>query len=150
MLLYSNYTCKLSLLCPEIFEEHMELEVPFHRSFESFKLVGYCNGVLCISWPNSYNDPNPSIYLWNPAIRKFKLVPSVLNNGDRGFGFGYGYRTFISFGFAPHLNDYKVLKFMYAIVDEWEFLHVPPKVEIFVKQEFLENDSRCYTVFHHL
>ncbi|KAK9286488.1 hypothetical protein L1049_014886 [Liquidambar formosana] len=57
------------------------------------------------------------IYLWNPAIQKFKALPNSSRHGNA---------LCLAFGFFPRDNDYKVLK-----VFEGEERHKPAETEIY-------------------
>ncbi|KAL7218719.1 hypothetical protein ACSBR2_011902 [Camellia fascicularis] len=85
-------------------DEFVELENPFHSSSKSFKIVGSCNGLLCIS---DYHGSDCA-FLWNPSIRRFLTLPESgysVTDSDLQFVFG--------FGFDRINNDYKVVKIGY-------------------------------------
>ncbi|XP_028054605.1 F-box/kelch-repeat protein At3g06240-like [Camellia sinensis] len=85
-------------------DEFVELENPFHSSSKSFKIVGSCNGLLCIS---DYHGSDCA-FLWNPSIRRFLTLPESgysVTDSDLQFVFG--------FGFDRISNDYKVVKIGY-------------------------------------
>ncbi|CAL5391037.1 unnamed protein product [Camellia sinensis] len=85
-------------------DEFVDLENPFHRSGKSFKIVGSCNGLLCLS---DY-DGSGCALLWNPSIRRFLTLPeSGYSISDSNLRFVFG------FGFDHRCNDYKVLKIGY-------------------------------------
>ncbi|CAL5391020.1 unnamed protein product [Camellia sinensis] len=82
----------------------VELENPFHSPGISFKIVGSCNGLLCIS-PHYGSE---FAFLWNPSIRRFLTLPESgysVTDSDLQFVFG--------FGFDRISNDYKVVKIGY-------------------------------------
>ena len=54
------------------FDRISEVRIPFHINYTSAKIVGSCNGLLCLA---IFEDR--VIYLWNPCIRKFKRLPDT-------------------------------------------------------------------------
>ncbi|XP_030967187.1 F-box/kelch-repeat protein At3g06240-like [Quercus lobata] len=80
------------------FDRIFDIEVPFDLPSGLSKIVGSCNGLLCLATSTNV------IYLWNPSVRKFKRLP---DSGLRITGF-------VKLGFAYHSenNDYKVLKIL--------------------------------------
>lgn len=90
-----------------------------------YKLVGSCNGIVCVSVSNcprttnlfdfewihmtSYYRNNPDTYLWNPATKQSKLVPPHIIGGDV-------MSVSMGFGFDPVGNDFKVLR----VVSSWD------------------------------
>ncbi|XP_074263778.1 putative F-box protein At5g47300 [Silene latifolia] len=71
-----------------------------------YRLIGSCNGLLLVKKSGStYNQEE--LRLWNPCIRKSLILPtcplrSYLNDS-----------TWYVLGFAPHTQDYKVVKFAF-------------------------------------
>ncbi|KAK1358735.1 hypothetical protein POM88_043209 [Heracleum sosnowskyi] len=61
-----------------------------------YKIVGCCNGLIC------YTEFRNNIYLWNPSIRKLKVVPKSLLDYDEPVAYG--------FWFDMSTEDYKVAK----------------------------------------
>ncbi|XP_023926063.1 F-box/kelch-repeat protein At3g23880-like [Quercus suber] len=109
------------------FDRISEIEVPFNFPFGSIKIVGSCNGLLCLAGGiGGFPTTDKVIYLWNPSIRKFKRLPdSCLGKLD-----------FVKFGFAYHSenNDYKVLRILsYPMVRP----PIPDKIEVYT----LSSDS---------
>ena len=80
------------------FDAIYEIKVPFDFCYSNTRIVGSCNGLLCLSGYGP--DSDTVIYLWNPSIRKYKKLP------DRGVPHSQ------TFGFAYHSenNDYKVVR----------------------------------------
>ncbi|XP_074346118.1 F-box/kelch-repeat protein At3g23880-like [Apium graveolens] len=72
-------------------KRHYDLVFP-HKNFE---IVGCCNGLIC------YTEFR-YIYLWNPAIRKLKVVPDS--------GLYYDEPVVYGFWFDVNTDDYKVAK----------------------------------------
>ncbi|KAL6526132.1 hypothetical protein OROMI_029772 [Orobanche minor] len=76
-----------------------DLELPYPRG-ESFRLVGSANGIVCV-YVNLNTRPT-SIYLWNPAIRQYKLIPS--------YSVSHYSRGVLGFGYDPIDDDFKVVR----------------------------------------
>ncbi|KAK9285884.1 hypothetical protein L1049_025085 [Liquidambar formosana] len=107
-------------------DEFAPLEFPFkaHSSNYIFRIVGSCNGVLCLSDDlKVYADV---IILWNPSIRKFVTLPkpnvTYYTHGPHWFSLG--------FGFDARSNDYKVVKLLYPDIDDDKDEAVP-EVELY-------------------
>ncbi|VFQ71754.1 unnamed protein product [Cuscuta campestris] len=83
----------------DAFEELKQLQVPFRCSW-IFRLVGTCNGLVCLGDVHS-DDHN--IILWNPSIHKHFILPKP------DFPFKSCEDSTLGFGFDPVSNDYKVL-----------------------------------------
>lgn len=67
---------------------------------ERIELIGSCNGLICYTGKNDY-DPRNDIYLWNPIIRKVKILPqSKFYKRNTGYGFW----------FDTYTGDYSVAK----------------------------------------
>ena len=66
------------------------------------RIVGFSNGMFCLH--NFYNNV---LYLWNPSIRKFKMLPNPHLTHP-------SYRRRVVLGFAYHSqnNDYKILRIL--------------------------------------
>ena len=82
--------------------EFVKLEYPFQNYDELFKIVGSCNGLLCLS---NYNGSDYAV-LWNPSIRRFMTLPvfgSSVTEDCRLLWFDFG------FGFNHMSNDYRVV-----------------------------------------
>ncbi|CAK7327605.1 unnamed protein product [Dovyalis caffra] len=81
------------------FNEHMQLHFPF-KSYESyFRIIGSCNGLICLA--NIFERITISFILWNPLLQKYVNVkPRIL---------GPVY-SFIGFGYDSRANDYKLVR----------------------------------------
>ena len=69
-------------------------QVPFFAC-----MVGFCNGMFCL-----HNFLNNVLYLWNPSIRKFKMLSTPLfthPSTPASFGMGLAYHS--------QNNDFKIL-----------------------------------------
>ncbi|KAG5523384.1 hypothetical protein RHGRI_035261 [Rhododendron griersonianum] len=90
------------------FDEYRKPEFPFKSTGSCFKIVGSCNGLLCLSDGESGNKLN-NLLLWNPMIGKSVVVPLPgvsFRSGDRP-----SFRNF-GFGFDELRNDYKLVGIM--------------------------------------
>ncbi|CAK9171077.1 unnamed protein product [Ilex paraguariensis] len=106
-------------------EYNVELQFPFKtRSKYHFRIVGSCNGVLCLS--DDYGDNAYGIILWNPSIRKYKSLPSPrVTKKTHG-----SYMFVLGFGFDSKSNDYKVVRVAYVKGRNGRDL-IPPEVELY-------------------
>ncbi|XP_073120023.1 F-box/kelch-repeat protein At3g23880-like [Henckelia pumila] len=90
------YTCSLS----HIFDEHpfvddALLDFASHDPYDMIQIAGSCNGLVCLVFLRT-----GYIIIWNPAIRKYRRLPSPWpNNLRERYGFGYDASSY----------DYKVL-----------------------------------------
>ncbi|KAK9266727.1 hypothetical protein L1049_025360 [Liquidambar formosana] len=118
---------KAVLHCDETFVEHTQLELPLKSFFEGPRVVGYCDGLFCIYSPKSQRY-ECDVYLWNPSIRKFRVLPDIDSfNGSP-----------VAFGFVPQINDYTVVNFFYdenfrGMFSRAEGMCItyPPRVDIY-------------------
>lgn len=93
-----------SLFSNETFNESLNIAHPLGTK-QRFWIYGSSNGLVCVSVPHQLRWNSP-IYLYNPSIRKYVILPPT-NIVFKRFA-----RIFIilSFGFHPKLNDYKVVR----------------------------------------
>ncbi|XP_074326825.1 F-box/kelch-repeat protein At3g23880-like [Apium graveolens] len=78
----------------ESFDEHYRLLFPGDLRHGMF-ILACCNGLICYTKSHS-----GLIHLWNPTIRKLKVLPRYRNHGGSCFGFW----------FDRQVNDYFVAK----------------------------------------
>jgi F-box interacting protein len=107
------------------FTEHTRFDFP-HKPINSkiiFRVVGICNGLVCIS--DDLHGNTNQLFLWNPCVRKFVKLP--LPNVTCQLGKKHGS---IGFGFDAKTNDYKVARVVYLEVDP-NILKERPKVEVY-------------------
>ncbi|PIN16733.1 hypothetical protein CDL12_10608 [Handroanthus impetiginosus] len=86
---------------PSLFSEHITYAIrcdfPIDSSVNSLRLVGCCNGLVCILINKK------EFFLWNPATKESKKLPHVeVTIGRWGFVAEHG------FGFDKSSGDYKV------------------------------------------
>ena len=99
----------------------------FEIPFSGVKFVGFCNGIFCL-----HKCSNNVLYLWNPSIRKFKMlnttrlcVPAASEN------------VTIGLAYHSHNNDFKILRIksykvqppvaeVYSLsTDSWRWVEIP-------------------------
>uniref|UniRef100_A0A2N9I627 F-box associated beta-propeller type 1 domain-containing protein n=1 Tax=Fagus sylvatica TaxID=28930 RepID=A0A2N9I627_FAGSY len=66
----------------------------------SLDIVDFCNGMFCL---RNYEDD--ILYLWNPRIRKFKMVLATPHFTDLSSA-----RVAYGFGYHSQNNDFKILR----------------------------------------
>ncbi|KAK1352857.1 F-box domain-containing protein [Heracleum sosnowskyi] len=101
-----------------------ELKLPCSQSEPNFIILGSVNGIVCVIVIISTDEA--SVYLWNPASRKSKLIPSIDVHVPSGFGYD------------PIDDDYKVVSIgtseYYSVdvylanMDAWR--HAPDPIDI--------------------
>ncbi|XP_059289165.1 F-box protein At3g07870-like [Lycium ferocissimum] len=75
-----------------------KIRTPFANSVPEFKVVGSCNGLLCIC-DSLFND---ALYVYNPFTRDYKELPRSIEFEVQKLVFG--------FGFNHVTKEYKVIK----------------------------------------
>ena len=65
-------------------------------------IVAFCNGLFCLTNNSENNLADQSLYLWNPSIRMFKMVPTQFPDRLPV--------SRVTFGFAHQNNDFKILR----------------------------------------
>ncbi|KAK0607403.1 hypothetical protein LWI29_014359 [Acer saccharum] len=94
-----SYSSNIQLIDLEASEiKAVRLDFPFETK-NSFKVIGSCNGLLCIAIEKE------GFVLWNPWIGAYKriAVDSPFSVGDEKYRFGYDHST----------NDYNIVRFPY-------------------------------------
>lgn len=105
------------------FSPYSSIDFPYFEGeispMRKLYIVGSCNGIVCVlvTYGSTANDGNPqfffspppadsdlNIYLWNPATKQSKLLPS-LNPDNASSAF-----VSVGFGFDPIANDFKVVR----------------------------------------
>uniref|UniRef100_A0A5B7BNK8 F-box domain-containing protein n=1 Tax=Davidia involucrata TaxID=16924 RepID=A0A5B7BNK8_DAVIN len=126
----------------ETLDECVELKCPFKtRSGNFFRVVGSCNGLICLS--DDHFGYTYSLIIWNPVTRRSVTLPKP------GICFDVcgPYMGALGFGFDPQTNDYKVvrLSFLQNKMGSWDTSAgprsllfggeggyiAPPEVEVF-------------------
>ncbi|PIN14235.1 hypothetical protein CDL12_13132 [Handroanthus impetiginosus] len=100
----------------------LELEFPFKSQIGYFRIVGSCNGLVCLS-DDFFANPSQPLIIWNPSVRNHVVLPKATINPEQPHIFAVG------FGAAG--DDYKVVRLVYCREpDDFGFI-VPPQAEIF-------------------
>lgn len=99
----------------------MELDFPFKSLIGYFRIVGTCNGLVCLS-DDLFGTTKP-IILWNPSVRKSVTSPAPTINPPLPYMFVLGFGV-------DSRQDYKVVRIVYHRDGEFGFL-VPPEVEVY-------------------
>ncbi|KAM7498428.1 hypothetical protein LguiA_022842 [Lonicera macranthoides] len=104
------------------FDEFRELDCSFLSENEYFRIVGTCNGLICLS--DDYDTHTDTIIIWNPLIRKSVNLPKPQ------FGLSQRGMCLLGFGFDSVTNDYKVVRIVYESTENYNF-KLPPCVEVY-------------------
>ncbi|KAM7473291.1 hypothetical protein LguiB_020534 [Lonicera macranthoides] len=100
-------------------DDDVKIDFPFTSTTE-YRIVGSCNGLICLSDENMWDDVYTTV-LWNPAIRR-KLtlpLPNIIVRNPRSL-------HVLGFGFDCKANDYKIVQLSYKNIHS-----LPPSVEVF-------------------
>ncbi|XP_074325892.1 putative F-box protein At1g47790 [Apium graveolens] len=87
----------------EVHDTHQDSVKLYHLPPRETSII-YINsfdGLVCL-----YNYDGGVIYIWNPATRRFKILPSP----NKEFS---NVRAFVGLGFDPICNDYKILRIVF-------------------------------------
>uniref|UniRef100_A0A2C9VHG5 F-box associated beta-propeller type 1 domain-containing protein n=2 Tax=Manihot esculenta TaxID=3983 RepID=A0A2C9VHG5_MANES len=107
-----------------------ELDCPLKCLSRFINIVGSCNGVICLSddFSGTYTD---RAALWNPSVRKIVSIPcaNVTFHSHGPFFHSLG------FGFDSKADDYKLVRVAYIGDEYFDFVDIPPLVEIFSLRE---------------
>ncbi|CAL1391248.1 unnamed protein product [Linum trigynum] len=107
-MIVKNNKCAASLLYTlhsrNTLEPLLEAESPFDS--DNYRIVGYCNGLMCMGYHGCSRDPTQAtaLILWNPATSEIKVLPPTL------YGESAGWVRIVGLGFDPESNDYKVVR----------------------------------------
>ncbi|XP_021900938.1 F-box protein At3g07870-like [Carica papaya] len=102
------------------FDLCQQLDFSFRASAQSrgFRIVGSCNGLLCLS-------DALGILVWNPIIRKSLSIPNSRGEEPEN-------SRVLGFGFDSRSDDYKVIKLAYPQIPSLTMIfNNPPKVEVY-------------------
>ncbi|OVA20843.1 F-box domain [Macleaya cordata] len=99
---FSVMFCRVTLYsidCDNDDDDAVEIDYPFKSSRGYVKILGSCNGLLCVTT----DTVNSIICIWNPSTKEYKLIskpPFEINrNIDIAYGFGYDFK----------IEDYKLV-----------------------------------------
>ncbi|PSS05964.1 F-box protein [Actinidia chinensis var. chinensis] len=108
----------------ESYGEYAELECPVKSVNEYFRILGSCNGLICLS--DDYSTHTDTIVIWNPSVRRSVTLPKP------GFPHATQGTCLLGFGFDALSNDYKVVRIVYEHnVPDDSYYRLPPNVEIY-------------------
>ncbi|KAI5662039.1 hypothetical protein M9H77_21362 [Catharanthus roseus] len=104
----------------ESFDIYSKFECRFPCSGDFFRLIGICNGLICLS--DDQRSISKNIILWNPMIRKAIQLPK---SGE------FSSTQTLGFGFDPESNDYKVVRISYHRNFDHQFGFGQKEVELY-------------------
>ncbi|KAF5441922.1 hypothetical protein F2P56_023952 [Juglans regia] len=81
-----------------------ELVVPFQRNCLRVRIIGSCNGLVCVAL-----HPHKGFYIWNPSTGDHRKLPDP-GAPLRGFIYWHG------FGYDSSTDDYKLIVASYRLV----------------------------------
>ncbi|OMP04692.1 hypothetical protein COLO4_09396 [Corchorus olitorius] len=95
-----NQLCSVDLGTLRITKES---DIPFSESPKCIRLVGACNGLLCLcSW-----DDNNNMMVWNMSTKEHRILPPV----PEEYASEAHRLSLVGFGYDPCNDDYKVFRF---------------------------------------
>ncbi|KAK1396234.1 F-box protein CPR30 [Heracleum sosnowskyi] len=105
-------------------EEFTRVEFPFKSPLGYFRIVGICNGLVCLS-DDLFGDTE-RVIVWNPSIRKSVDLEMPVRPK-------YPHMFVLGFGVCPVMNDYKVVRVVYVkdVNDPSFNFTVPPEVQVY-------------------
>lgn len=107
-----------------------ELIVPFKQPGCTVRILGSCNGLVCVALCYLKD-----FYIWNPSTGDYKILPDpgISPIGEYAYGFGYDSST----------NDYKLLVTAY-------FISVVHETKVFSLKtnswKRIQNQPHCYSL----
>lgn len=122
-----------------------QIEFPFFRSRVNlcFRIVGCCNGVVCLSDDDEDTSSLDMIILWNPSIRrKLTLTLPMFYSIESEESFAV-----LGFGYDKMSDDYKVVSLAY---DDCSLIR--PQVEVYTmktgiwREVMFPNNLPCFYV----
>ncbi|KAG5530565.1 hypothetical protein RHGRI_025501 [Rhododendron griersonianum] len=88
------------------FTEQKQLKLPNVIKGWPYTIIGSCNGLLCL-----FMGYSRVLLLWNPSIKKFKILPKPRLQSRFAYELTHG------FAFVPRANDYKVVRLIHDSVE---------------------------------
>ncbi|CAN4087210.1 unnamed protein product [Withania somnifera] len=100
-----------------------ELNFPFNCQLGYFRIIGSCNGILCLC--DDLFGQLRNLVLWNPCIQKFVTLPlpEIKPEEPHMFVLGFGCDLVEN-------SDYKLVRVVY-VKNEDDVYNVPPEVEVY-------------------
>lgn len=99
-----------------------EFEFPFKSQIGYFRVVGSCDGLVCLT-DDFFLYPSQPVILWNPSVRNHVILPQAITN-PKG-----PHIVVLGFGVADRV--YKVVRLVYCRKPDDYGFGVPPQAEIF-------------------
>lgn len=99
-----------------------EIEFPFKSRVGYFRIVGSCDGLVCLS-DDLFVYPWQPVIIWNPSVRNHVVLPKAMINPKEPN------ISVLGFGVASHV--YKVVRLVYCKKPNDYGFSVPPQAEIF-------------------
>ncbi|KAL7128921.1 hypothetical protein ABFS83_13G027200 [Erythranthe nasuta] len=90
----------------ETFNSSSKLEFPF-KSDRTFRIVGSCDGFICLSDDEFRDSSQCSIIIWNPSVRNHRVLPNPTINPETPH--------FVVLGFGVASHAYKVVRLVYCM-----------------------------------
>jgi len=99
--------------------EISRLKIPFYR----VNVISLCNGIFCLECYDN-RHVNTILHLWNPSIRKFKMLSVPYNN------YHYAYSFTLGLAYHSQNNDYKILRIV-SYVEVFGVKLPPAEAEVY-------------------
>ncbi|KAJ9558610.1 hypothetical protein OSB04_013224 [Centaurea solstitialis] len=136
------------------FDDSTQIEFPLDsiRVSLGFRIVGCCNGVVCLCDDDDLMKVNFSldaIILWNPSIRRKLTLPLPMFYSVGGFNKPI---VVLGFGYDKISDDFKVLSLTY----DQESSTTRPKVEVYTvktgiwREVMFPGNLHCFHIFSNL
>lgn len=91
--------------------EDTQIKFPFQSNYGYLRIVGSINGLICF-FDTNYFSYLGILFLWNPILRKFKVVPDsclAYRITDTFF------HIIVGFGFVSEISDFKIVQILYNL-----------------------------------
>ncbi|KAK2974919.1 hypothetical protein RJ640_013775 [Escallonia rubra] len=116
-----------TLRCGKCLVELSRFGIPFRGPRSSFRILGACNGLLCLT-ESFFDEFGRTIFLWNPTVRKFKALRRSLFHEF----FDSATRVFLGFGYDQGIDEYKIVRILYFLDRNRSYFgRRRPKAEIY-------------------
>lgn len=99
-----------------------EFKFPFKSQIGYFRIVGSCDGLVCLT-DDFFLYPSQPVILWNPSVRNDVVLPQAITN-PKG-------PHIVVLGFGVANKVYKVVRLVYCRKPDDYGFGVPPQAEIF-------------------
>lgn len=124
------------------------LPIPFESRFKELRVVGSCNGLVCITDQEYSSNPELPIILWNPSLRKFRLLPrshfskisNTMKPHERVSRIVHG------FGYHPIIDDYRLVRILHWY-DELDVLRIRAEMYSLRTDSWREVESFSHRIY---